>query len=201
MKNTAIDLSLIERQDLMNTLLHCADISGPGKPWEIHEKWTLMLMQEFFAQGDREKAMGIPISPLCDRTTTNIPDSQIGFITYITHPAFSAMGDSVDAILRDKQERDFLELTGTRAQNRRGTIFQQALSHIAGPSNSAEALPPIEETKKHHEISMNFMGQRPSSSPLAQRSFDYKPINRIWDKNFIDNRNSWQNKKDANGQK
>ena len=50
LKNSLIDLSLIDRQDVMNSILHCSDISGPGKMWNIHETWTLLLMQEFFAQ-------------------------------------------------------------------------------------------------------------------------------------------------------
>ena len=35
-------------------------------------------MEEFFRQGDMEKAMGLPYSPLCDRNTTLIAESQIG---------------------------------------------------------------------------------------------------------------------------
>lgn len=27
-----------------------ADISHPGKTWEVHQKWTLRLMDEFFKQ-------------------------------------------------------------------------------------------------------------------------------------------------------
>ena len=59
-------------------MLHCADISHPAKPWEIHKEWTLRLVNEFFRQGDMEKELGRPCSPLCDRNTTRIPESQIG---------------------------------------------------------------------------------------------------------------------------
>lgn len=32
----------------------------------------------FYLQGDRELEMGLPISPLCDRSVTCIPESQLG---------------------------------------------------------------------------------------------------------------------------
>lgn len=35
-------------------------------------------MQEFFNQGDKEKEQGLPCSPLCDRNTTPVAESQVG---------------------------------------------------------------------------------------------------------------------------
>jgi hypothetical protein len=43
-------------------------------------------MDEFWAQGDKEKEMKLPISFLCDRNTTKVPNSQIGFIDGIVLP-------------------------------------------------------------------------------------------------------------------
>lgn len=48
-------------------------------------------MAEFFAQGDRERAAGQPISPMCDRATTNKPTSQINFVEFVVAPLFSLM--------------------------------------------------------------------------------------------------------------
>ena len=52
-------------------LFHMADISNPTKPWLICKRWTDLLFVEFFNQGDRERELGIDISFLMDRTTTN----------------------------------------------------------------------------------------------------------------------------------
>lgn len=38
----------------------------------------MQVLAEFFRQGDLEASMGLPYSPLCDRHTTRIADSQIG---------------------------------------------------------------------------------------------------------------------------
>ena len=167
---------------MLNMLLHCADISGPSKPWDTHERWTQSLMQEFFAQGDQEKALGYPVSPLCDRLTTNIPESQVGFISYITKPAFLTLGNSIDAILRDKQEKEFLKssMSWANLDKRRGTV-------------QAAPLTPVESVKRNSENTHQLGTLAPSQ---AKSTFCYKPIFRVWEKYFEENCESWQNKLD-----
>ena len=71
----------IEKAKALALVLHCADISHPGKPWTIHHTWTESLMEEFFKQGEKEKELGLPCSPLCDRENTLVAESQIGACT------------------------------------------------------------------------------------------------------------------------
>lgn len=59
----------------MESLLHAADVSNPFKPFSIYEKWTYRVLEEFWKQGDKERAQGIPVSYLCDRYTTNTAKS------------------------------------------------------------------------------------------------------------------------------
>ena len=33
----------------------------------LHEEWTQRITHEFWALGDREKDIGVAVSPLCDR--------------------------------------------------------------------------------------------------------------------------------------
>ena len=40
------------------------------------------------AQGDQERALGMPISSMMDRTKPNIARSQLGFIDFIVRPTF-----------------------------------------------------------------------------------------------------------------
>ena len=40
----------IDKPKALSLLLHCADISHPGKKWDLHEQWTNKLVSEFFAQ-------------------------------------------------------------------------------------------------------------------------------------------------------
>lgn len=80
-----------KQQDLVNFVVHTADISNPAKNFEVYSKWTDLVTTEFFNQGDLEKKEGLPVSFLCDRSTTNIPKSQVGFINSIVWPLFKIL--------------------------------------------------------------------------------------------------------------
>ncbi|KAL5110337.1 Calcium/calmodulin-dependent 3'5'-cyclic nucleotide phosphodiesterase 1A [Taenia crassiceps] len=95
----------IEKSKVLSLLLHAADISHPTKSWDLHEKWTYMLVEEFFNQGDREAALGLPCSPLCDRRTTMVPQSQVGFINFIVMPTFQLLKDMLGKIYRDAKKQ------------------------------------------------------------------------------------------------
>ena len=69
--------SLADTTTVLGFMLHSADISHSLRPWKHHERMVEDLFEEFFRQGDKEVAAGFPISPLCDRATLQIPNSQI----------------------------------------------------------------------------------------------------------------------------
>ena len=73
---------------LGKVILHLADINNPARTWELAEFWANRCLIEFFHQGDLEKELSLPVSPLCDRLTVNIPNSQVGFIDFVVMPAF-----------------------------------------------------------------------------------------------------------------
>uniref|UniRef100_A0A4X2LQ25 Phosphodiesterase n=1 Tax=Vombatus ursinus TaxID=29139 RepID=A0A4X2LQ25_VOMUR len=89
----------IDKAKAMSLILHAADISHPAKTWELHHRWTMALMEEFFRQGDKEAELGLPFSPLCDRKSTLVAQSQIGFIDFIVEPTFSLLTDSTEKIV------------------------------------------------------------------------------------------------------
>jgi hypothetical protein len=69
-----------EQQILLNYLIHAADLGHNCKKFEISIEWVKLLTEEFWLQGDMEKAKGIPVSFLCDRDKIDIPSSQVGFL-------------------------------------------------------------------------------------------------------------------------
>jgi len=73
---------------VMETILHSADVSNPCRAWEVTEQWAELCMREFFAQGDREKELGIPVQILNNRDTVNKQISQIMFIEGLIAPFF-----------------------------------------------------------------------------------------------------------------
>ncbi|XP_076312993.1 putative 3',5'-cyclic phosphodiesterase pde-1 isoform X3 [Tachypleus tridentatus] len=88
----------IDKAKALALILHCCDISHPSKEWTVHYPWTKLLMEEFFQQGDKEKELGLPFSPLCDRNTTLVAESQIGFIDFIVSPSMEVLGDLLNKI-------------------------------------------------------------------------------------------------------
>ena len=68
---------------LASFILHSADISNPGKAWEHCERWAVLVMNEFFSQGDLEKKLGLKPSMNCDRSTVSVPSCQVGFGKFV----------------------------------------------------------------------------------------------------------------------
>ncbi|XP_053327921.1 dual specificity calcium/calmodulin-dependent 3',5'-cyclic nucleotide phosphodiesterase 1A [Spea bombifrons] len=99
MRSTLQQPEGIDKAKAMSLILHAADISHPAKTWDMHQRWTNLLMEEFFLQGDKEAELGLPFSPLCDRKATMVAQSQIGFIDFIVEPTFTLLTDSTEKIV------------------------------------------------------------------------------------------------------
>lgn len=84
-----------DRIQVLENLVHCADLSNPTKPLSLYRQWVGLLMEEFFLQGDREREQNMDISPMCDRHSATIEKSQVGFIDYIVHPLWETWADLV----------------------------------------------------------------------------------------------------------
>jgi len=94
--NGALDYSKKEdRTFLLEMLVHFADVSNPAKPSNISFKWTHLVVEEFFRQGDLERSKGLTIGPMLDRNDTNIAKSQRGFIQYVIRPYFDIFVEAV----------------------------------------------------------------------------------------------------------
>ena len=79
-------------EDLLLVLkecIHAADISNPAKPWRVCKFWTDSVLEEFYAQGDKERRLGIPISHGMDRLNPiPLPKFQMGFIQALVLPLY-----------------------------------------------------------------------------------------------------------------
>ncbi|KAG9510483.1 Calcium/calmodulin-dependent 3',5'-cyclic nucleotide phosphodiesterase 1, partial [Fragariocoptes setiger] len=87
-----------DKSKVLSLVIHVSDISHPAKKWELHSHWTQLLMKEFFRQGDKEKQLNLECSPLCDRDTTLVAESQLGFIEFIVNPSMEVCGDVLDRV-------------------------------------------------------------------------------------------------------
>jgi len=81
---------------MLQILIKCADVSNPGKNLPIYQQWVDRIVEEFFQQGDKERALGLPISPFMDRENPKTPKSQINFIEYICAPVYLTVGEQLN---------------------------------------------------------------------------------------------------------
>lgn len=77
---------------LIKFIIHVADISNCAKPYRSSINWSYRVMEEFFRQGDKEKELSLPLSPLCNRESTSIAISQSNFIKFVIRPSFEILG-------------------------------------------------------------------------------------------------------------
>ncbi|XP_037392935.1 calcium/calmodulin-dependent 3',5'-cyclic nucleotide phosphodiesterase 1A isoform X7 [Pygocentrus nattereri] len=166
MKNFLQQPEAIDKPKALSLLLHTADISHPAKRWELHHHWTTSLLEEFFRQGDKEADLGLAFSPLCDRKSTMVAQSQIGFIDFIVEPTFTVLTDMIEKIvtpLIDEASRS--GLAGFR---------RSSLNNI--PSDGKR--PTVKST-----------GSEGSTSLL---SVDFKNFKATWNEEVQQNREKWK---------
>lgn len=72
---------------LKSIMMTTADLSGQCKPFQTAKKITELVYQEFYAEGDAEKAMGqFPLSIMDREKQHMVPNDQFQFLTIIVLP-------------------------------------------------------------------------------------------------------------------
>uniref|UniRef100_A0A8C1PYC6 Phosphodiesterase n=1 Tax=Cyprinus carpio TaxID=7962 RepID=A0A8C1PYC6_CYPCA len=161
---------LIDKPKALSLLLHTADISHPAKNWNMHHRWTTSLLEEFFRQGDKEAELGLPFSPLCDRKSTMVAQSQIGFIDFIVEPTFTVLTDMIEKIVTPLiEEASPSGLTGFR---------RSSLNNI--PSDSKRCT--VRSTGSEGGSSLN----------CSVNAVDFKTFKSTWNEEVHKNREKWK---------
>jgi len=94
---------------LLQIALKCADLGHVAEEHEVHVRWVHALEEEFYRQGDREKAAKLPVSPLFDRDKPGVTKSQVGFFDVVVLPLLQAFTTAVPGALPvlEKAERNY----------------------------------------------------------------------------------------------
>lgn len=93
-----LELNNFEDKKLVLTyVIKCADLGHSAKATELHVKWSYLLSQELFAQGDLEKERFQTVSMYCDRENTDVDKSQAGFLKNICVPLYETLGAFLDS--------------------------------------------------------------------------------------------------------
>ncbi|XP_077393743.1 dual specificity calcium/calmodulin-dependent 3',5'-cyclic nucleotide phosphodiesterase 1A isoform X2 [Festucalex cinctus] len=171
MKNFLQQPEGIDKPKALSLLLHTADISHPAKSWDLHHRWTTSLLEEFFRQGDKEAELGLSFSPLCDRKSTMVAQSQIGFIDFIVVPTFTVLSDMMERIVTP-------------------LIDEASHSGLAGFRRSSLNSISSEEAKRHSVKSIASDSCSSGQSPLL--AVDIKNFKALWNEEVYQNRERWK---------
>merc|ERR1719245_1289969 len=124
-------------------------------------------MNEFFKQGDKERALGIePISFLCDRFKVNIHSGQVGFINFVIRPWFMKFGR---LLYEDSHNKLFLNL------------LNENLKYMQERANQTkDAQEEIKKNQQNEQISIDEENKQSKENIIVQ------PINDNHDHNDDD---------------
>ena len=54
----------LTRETMIKMVIKFCDISNPSKNWENYMRWTRLITEEFYLQGDEEKKRGLKVNLL-----------------------------------------------------------------------------------------------------------------------------------------
>uniref|UniRef100_A0A672K6H1 Phosphodiesterase n=1 Tax=Sinocyclocheilus grahami TaxID=75366 RepID=A0A672K6H1_SINGR len=176
MKNFLQQPEGIDKPKALSLLLHTADISHPAKKWDLHHRWTTSLLEEFFRQGDKEAELGLPFSPLCDRKSTMVAQSQIGFIDFIVVPTFTVLTDMTEKIVTPLIEE--ATSSGLAGFRRSASVHRKDTNISTGDAKRS---------------SVNSSGSDSSGSyNCSLLTVDLKNFKAIWNEEVSLNRERWK---------
>eukprot|EP00127_Corallochytrium_limacisporum_P002580 Clim_evm16s134 gene=Clim_evmTU16s134 len=95
---------------VLQLLMKLGDISNPLRPIYLAKYWSDHVVDELFAQGDREKQLGMKVSAFSDRNIPHIPLFSMNFIDFMVAPlyrvgalVFPKLNDRMDVLLETRE--------------------------------------------------------------------------------------------------
>jgi len=82
------------RTSALKMFMKSADLSASARPLPLALEWSSRLFEEFFKQGDKERAMGLDVTPMCDRESVDVPSAQVFWIDHFVDKAMTTLSPS-----------------------------------------------------------------------------------------------------------
>ena len=80
-----------KRQVLLRAMVEASDISNEARAHRFSHLWAPLVGEEFWQQGDKEKALGMDVGAMFDRKKMNLGRDQQGFINYLCLPLYKEL--------------------------------------------------------------------------------------------------------------
>jgi len=91
-----------DQQQCLSMIFRAADLGHSAKRWDLHQQWTNRITQEFHTQGDEEKILGLPVSPLCEREGFVLAHEQVCFLQFVCVPTWLELSNCEAYLNRTK---------------------------------------------------------------------------------------------------
>lgn len=169
---TAGDIALMAPKLIVSSLLKLADISGSLRTFDMYMRKVKLIETEFFAQGDLERELGLPISPMMNRHKPELLHSQSGWNAFVVGPLVegtkkilphlgfkweqqleensSAVCNQSMMIIASRQSID------NGNDDKEGDVARQSLKESQKPSNSLQ--PNKERNSKRAQLARSCSG-------------------------------------------
>ncbi|CAG8520305.1 7036_t:CDS:2 [Paraglomus occultum] len=190
-----ITLDVNQRELLCKVLLHAADLSNTVRPWDISKRWSDLVVEEFFHQGDLEKNNNLPVSPNMDREQAHQCQISLRFGDFVVKPYFEAFAAFVhpakiflDTLKNNRAYWDELKNNSTiKDDSVTKTITTEGLYGVNGDSDSDDGIDDhyrwptrrksagLSSSKKHSSINDNYTNNDDERSS----SLDHNMIKQI----------------------
>jgi hypothetical protein len=144
-------LSDSETTLVLQLALKVADLGHLRAPLDIHRRWVAGLCSEFYAQGDLERARGMPVNELMSRERAAempaaLAESQVAFFEYLVLPLIQQWARATGA-------KRWLERV---RRNYEFWCTQRTLASEQGPAGSESAF--VQFVQSHREPAQRIAG-------------------------------------------
>ncbi|KAJ9452187.1 putative 3prime [Diplonema papillatum] len=78
-----------DRLSVLKNIMCMSDLNNETRSFDLSLKWGPLVQEEFYRQGDIEKAEGLPVKPMMERSA-RVEVEQQGFIKYLCLPLYEA---------------------------------------------------------------------------------------------------------------
>jgi hypothetical protein len=164
---------------VLQMTLKAADIGHSIKKLPLHLEWSRRITEEFFLQGDRERALGIPIGPFNDRMHTNVAKSQIGFLDFVVSPCYTVWAEYMGNI------QETIHNLSVNRSHWLGEVDKPKLpvavdTSLSSPATRSRTPSEAKDDPKHQSpnAANATSSTLPSTSPAASSSSSLRPASR-----------------------
>ncbi|KAH3764712.1 cAMP-specific 3',5'-cAMP phosphodiesterase 4 [Pelomyxa schiedti] len=159
------------RLSLSRMVLKVADISNVTRPWKVAVTWAQKVVEELFGQGDKEKSLGMDISPFMDRHNTNQAKMQYTFIQFVVMPLLEALNTVIPEVSELTSNAKF-NISSWQQQIEPSS--SQLASSLHRSNNHSSVLP--KSTDSRDSTAPKASPSLPSSKPIFSKSARVAPL-------------------------